>query len=224
MNAQEGRVPEDPADRPQTVRRPNAGPGLGVDAMNLYQIALFLHILGAVVLFATAGLEWVAQLRLRRATTVAAAREWTTVSSRLGPIFGVSTLVLLAAGLYMVMTNWGWGIGWVDISLLMTLVLAVVGSAFNGRRGRKIGQALATQDGPITDQLRRQIIDPALWTSVTVQAASVLGIIFLMVVKPGFPGSAAAIVIAIVLGVLISLPGRQQPATGEPELSREVSG
>src|SRR5207247_10213446 len=49
------------------------------DPMSLYAIAVFLHIVGALGLFAALGLEWATLLNLRRATAAGAAREWARV-------------------------------------------------------------------------------------------------------------------------------------------------
>ena len=43
--------------------------------MSLYAIAVFLHIVGALGLFAALGLEWASLLNLRRATAAGQARE-----------------------------------------------------------------------------------------------------------------------------------------------------
>lgn len=182
--------------------------------MSVYSIVVFLHIVGAVGLFIAIGLEWVGLLRLRQAATVEAAREWIAVSGRLGPVFGVSTVLILLAGLYLVITNWGWGIGWVEVALLGTIVFAVLGSAFNGPRGARLDRALSGQRGPISPDLRRQLNDPVLWTSVTTMATGAIGIVFLMATKPGFPGSIVTMIVAIAIGGVASLPGRQLAATG----------
>ena len=88
--------------------------------MSLYSFALFLHIVGALALFALLTIEGVS---LREG--IPAAR----INRVLGPI---SALLILVPGLYMSATSWGWQ-GWILISLATWLLLAVLG-AFTGIR------------------------------------------------------------------------------------------
>ena len=88
--------------------------------MSLYSFALFLHIVGALALFALLAIEGVS---LREG--IPAAR----INRVLGPI---SALLILVPGLYMSATSWGWQ-GWILISLATWLLIAVLG-AFTGIR------------------------------------------------------------------------------------------
>jgi hypothetical protein len=88
--------------------------------MSVYSIALFLHIVGALVLFALLAIEG---FSLRQG--IAAAR----ANRVLGPI---SAVLILVPGLYMTATSWGWR-GWILVSLATYLLIAVLG-AFTGIR------------------------------------------------------------------------------------------
>jgi hypothetical protein len=93
--------------------------------MSLYSFALFLHIVGALALFALLAIEGVS---LRQGTRPPG------ISRMLGPISG---LLVLVPGLYMSATSWGWQ-GWILVSLVSWLLLAA-GGAFTGvqlMRGR----------------------------------------------------------------------------------------
>jgi hypothetical protein len=112
--------------------------------MNLYSVALFVHIVGAVLLFVLLTVEGVG---LRVGFSSAAANRI------LGPI---SALGVLVPGLYMMKAVWG-VTGWVAVGIAAWVLIAVVG-AFTGisvMRGRmsnrvatvswvvRIGMALA---------------------------------------------------------------------------------
>ena len=86
--------------------------------MSLYSLALFLHIVGALALFALLTIEG---LSLRQGTRPP------RISRMLGPISG---LLVLVPGLYMSATSWGWQ-GWILVSLVSWLLLAA-GGAFTG--------------------------------------------------------------------------------------------
>jgi hypothetical protein len=98
--------------------------------MNLYSVALFVHIVGAVLLFVLLTVEGVG---LRVGFSSAAANRI------LGPI---SVLGVLVPGLYMMKAVWG-VTGWVAIGIAAWVLIAVVG-AFTGisvMRGRMSNRA-----------------------------------------------------------------------------------
>jgi hypothetical protein len=84
--------------------------------MTLYSIALFLHTVGAVLLFVLLTIEGVA---LRQGLTAA------RLSRILGPI---SALTILVPGLYMVASQWGWK-GWIVVGIAAWFLIAVAGAA-----------------------------------------------------------------------------------------------
>ena len=86
--------------------------------MSLYSIALFLHIVGALLLFALLTIEG---FTLR--SGISGAR----FSRILGPI---SAVLILVPGLYMVATTWGWK-PWIAVGVTSWLLIAV-GSALTG--------------------------------------------------------------------------------------------
>ena len=93
--------------------------------MSLYAIALFVHILGALLLFVLLTLEGVGRrFRIKAAS----------LNRALGPISG---LAILVPGLYMTASVWGLK-GWIAVSIT-SWVLIAVGGAFTGvsvMRGR----------------------------------------------------------------------------------------
>lgn len=88
--------------------------------MSLYSLALFLHIVGALALFALLTIEGVSLLQGTRPPRI---------SRMLGPI---SALLVLVPGLYMSATSWGWQ-GWILVGLVSWLLIAA-GGAFTGIR------------------------------------------------------------------------------------------
>ena len=84
--------------------------------MSLYSIALFFHIVGALLLFVLLTIEGVA---LRQGFLAA------RLNRVLGPI---SALAILVPGLYMTASQWG-GKGWVVVGITAWLLIAVAGTA-----------------------------------------------------------------------------------------------
>ena len=83
--------------------------------MDLYSIALFLHIVGALILIALLTVEGVS-LRLGSDSAL--------LNRVLGPI---SAVLILGPGLYMVATQAGWT-AWVVVGIVAWVLIAVLGA------------------------------------------------------------------------------------------------
>src|SRR5262245_5281993 len=183
--------------------------------MTAYSIALFLHIVGALALFAAFALEGVALLGMRRAASAEQVREWAsifTLQRRIGP---ASLGVLLLAGLYMTATAWGRQ-AWTITGLATMFLLPLLG-ARSGARLAAVGRALATERGPLPTATHAQLNDPYLIASYQVRLAAALGIVFLMAVKPDLLGSLVTIGVALMAGLLVAMPAwRRGRAVARP--------
>ena len=167
----------------------------------MYSISLFLHIVGALGLFASLAFEQAALLNLRHASTTPQAREWLSLMRGLQRLQGPSALVLVTTGLYMMITSWRHQT-WAGLGLVGMVLMAIIGIVVTGRRMKALGRALPVDHGPIPGALRERLADPALGMSASVRVALALGIVFDMSVKPAAEGAVAALVIAIVLGAV----------------------
>ncbi|HEX7262662.1 MAG TPA: hypothetical protein VF383_00650 [Candidatus Dormibacteraeota bacterium] len=160
--------------------------------MSLYSIALFAHIVGALLLFVTLTVEGVALLQLRRATTTEAAAGAAGLL-RLNRIVGpLSALGVLIPGLYMSATSWGW-VAWIAVALASWVVIAVLG-AVNGIRILALERSHALLTG---------IQNPMFRISWSTRVGIALGVVFLMAVKPGTVAAVLAIVIAAIAGATL---------------------
>jgi hypothetical protein len=173
--------------------------------MNDYSIALFLHIVGSLGFFVALGLEWTSLRHLRQATTAEKVQEWLRVPSEMGRLGMLAMLTLLAAGFYMMATVWG-GVAWITVTLGAIVLMFILGMAITGRYMAAIGQLAITERGALSHTLHSSLHDPVLWISMQTRITIALGIVFLMTVKPGLPGSLLTIGIAIVLGLASALP------------------
>ncbi len=186
--------------------------------MSLYAIALFLHIVGALGLFAALGLEWTSLRQLRRATTVAQARAWFDVLGLVRRIGPAALATILLPGFYLMATAWSWT-GWIVVALAGMGVLAVLG-ALNGVPLSALGRELATQQGALTAPVRERLQHPRFVLSIQTRVALVLGIVFLMTVKPDLGGALLTIGVAVVLGLVTSVPAwRRERARRVPAVA-----
>lgn len=173
--------------------------------ISIYSIALFLHILGALGFFAALGLQWASLSFLRQALTVEQARLWLSMFGAQRRIQPIAWLAILIPGIYMALTAWR-GVAWTSIALAAVVLIAVIGPALSGKRMAAIGRSVAEGSG----LLHQRLDDPLIWASLRLQTAIALGIVFLMTVKPGLPGSLLTVGVAIVLGLIFSLPAMRR--------------
>jgi hypothetical protein len=173
--------------------------------MSIYPVALFIHVVGAILLFATLTLEGIAIRLLRQAAT---AREGASSSAMLrlnrvlGPLSGLGVLV---PGLYMTATSWGW-VPWIAVALAAWALIAALG-AVNGFRILALQRRLGRESGPISSPLGDRIRHPLFVASWSTRAGIALGVVFLMTVKPGLLGALVTVLVAAAAGLAVSLPG-----------------
>jgi hypothetical protein len=186
--------------------------------MSVYTIALFLHVLGALGMFAALGIEWAAAGPLQRATDVAQARPWIGVLRSLGRLGGPSAATLLATGIYMVATTGSGRQPWIGLGLLGLVFLALLGGGVTGRRmaaiARDLDSGSARSDSPL---LRFQ--DPVLAFSLRLRTAVATGVVFLMTVKPTAGVALAAMGAAVALGLAWSAPALARRRSADVELA-----
>jgi hypothetical protein len=174
--------------------------------MSAYSIALFLHLVGVLALFAGIGLEQIGLRQLRNARSVAQVREWMTLMRGRRRIDGPAALAILVSGGYMM----GHGAGyhaWVAAGIAGMVAMAVLGAGVGRPRFVAIGRAISATDGPVSSSLRDRIGDPILRLSAATRFALGLGVVFDMVVKPGAVGATVVLIIALAIGAAVAVRG-----------------
>jgi hypothetical protein len=175
--------------------------------MSLYNLFLFLHVTGAVTYYAGVAVLLLGLGALRRARQVEQARALSGLMQRAEPLAVIGGLLILGAGSYMTATAWGWSTGWILVTLVTLIGLgALAVGVIEPRRKAIRGLAKDSPDGPLPEPLKAQIHDPILGTALHVLAAVVVGIIFLMTVKPELVTSILVIGAALALGLISSVP------------------
>src|SRR5262249_27366557 len=190
--------------------------------MPYYQIALFLHILGALGFFIAIGVFYAAVLGVRRAQTAGSIKLWAGAAAGVSRIlFPISFLVIVIAGIYMVVIAWGEKAQWAGVALLAFILLAVAATVIQGRRIAALGRSAAGEpdSAPVTGALWTQAHDPVTWVSVNASAAFAIGIVYLMTLKPDALGSVIALLIALIIGLVFGLLTQGRPAAA-PALAR----
>jgi len=170
--------------------------------MTTYTLTLFAHVSGAIGYFAAMGVWLFGLTALRRAARVEQVRTLTDLMGRLGPLFGLSVLLILASGLFMAFTTWGFQTGWIDVALVSLVLIAPAGGLLIEPRRRFISRlAQDAPDGPVPQALAQQTRDPVLLTTVWTVTALLLGIVFLMTNKPSLIAALLVMAVALALGL-----------------------
>jgi hypothetical protein len=173
--------------------------------MNSFSIALFLHIVGALGVSIALGLEWTGLRQVRNAKLPEQVRAWLGILKDTNKIGILSMLTTVITGIYMVLNGLGW-VPWILIVLGALVLLIMLSVVFTKPRMTAIGQAVATENGPVSQTFYNLVNYPVLWISIQTRVAITLGIIFLKIAEPNLGGSLLTIAVAIVLGVVSALP------------------
>jgi uncharacterized membrane protein len=171
----------------------------------MLQTLLFFHLLAVVGLFSGIALEIFALIRLQRAATLSEARAALLNIPAVGPIMGLSVLLLFAMGISMIYAGgFGWSVGWIDVVFAITLVLATLGPAVNGRKAEALhALAAGAGDGPITAEVEAGRRDRVLYYLAFLALFELVAALYIMVDKPDL---VPAVVVAVAAAVLAALP------------------
>lgn len=173
--------------------------------MDIYSIALFLHITGALGLSVALGLEWIALRHIRSAALPDQVRPWMGVLKSTNSLGFPCMLAMVITGFYMMLAEWG-ETPWILATLGSLVLVIVLSVALTRPRMMAIGQTLAAEKGPLSAKFHDLANGSLLWTSIQTRMAIVLGIVFLKVVKPDAFGSLLVFAVAVVVGIVSALP------------------
>lgn len=170
----------------------------------VYQLALFFHILAAFGLIAAITLESVSLRGLRHALSGEAARASLRAMEFVPPIGAGSAALILITGIYMMATAWGLQ-GWIVVALPGLILNALFGALVTRGRMARIGPGVARANGPLSPATQLTLRDPILLASLRLRLGVVLGILFLMTVKPSPLVSLAIVAGGAAIGLATTL-------------------
>lgn len=173
--------------------------------MNIYLLALFGHITGALGFFVALGIEWTCLSFMRRARTAEQVRDWLSVATSVRRLGGASMVLLLATGFYMMATTWH-GVAWILVALGTLILLMILAGALTYPRMAVIGQSVEAEGGLLSPEIKVLLHDRLLWLSMQARVFMALGIVFLMSVKPDLGGALITISTAAAVSLASALP------------------
>jgi uncharacterized membrane protein len=150
-------------------------------------VALFLHVLGALLFIAgvvLAGAAFEVARRREHPGEIALLLSLTRIGVAL---VGIGAPLILGFGLWLVhLGHFGYNAGWVDAALALFLVALALGAAGGQRpkRARRLAAKLAAEHAPVDAELRALLDDRISLTANYASTLIVVAILALMVFKP----------------------------------------
>jgi uncharacterized membrane protein len=169
-----------------------------VITLDVYEFVLFVHIGSAIVLVG-GGLVATPAIRAAalRAGSVGELRMWFGFGKPFSVIDPISSLLLVGSGVYLASAGSWWAQAWVQIALGLWIVnAALAATVVRPAMTRTVTAALRSPDGPVTAELDRLRRSPRWGVTSDVMLASDVGVLYLMVSRPGYLMSAVVIVLA----------------------------
>ena len=154
--------------------------------MTLKMLVPFAHIVGALLLFVSLGVEWVAIRALSRSPTLRRAERWATICRRSVRWQIAAAAVILASGVAMAARLGVFHFAWVNVSLVVLLLIAALAGIVSRSRRR-------------AEDLRVGRLWPA---SVAIRMALALGVFYLMLAKSEIVESLIVMALALALGAV----------------------
>ena len=187
----------------------------------LYNVILFIHVLGTVIMFAAVGITLSSMIAMLYSKKIEDLKIWSSLAVKTDELLPLSVILILLPGLYLVFSTWGWKEAWINCSLTTLIVLCFMGPFINLRRLKRILSAVnaVIEDIPSLEVLKI-VRDRVLWNSISIMTMLAIAILFLMTVKPTLWGSLTVIVIAIPAGFItahILLKGNASPLSSTDE-------
>ena len=168
----------------------------------LYTISLYLHIVGALILFSAVGIELMCLTNLRKAGTRDSIILWLNNFSILRKFFTTAFFFLLISGIYMMIDIWQTA-AFAYIGIIGLLALSISGGAVSGKRIEAIGKSAAKGEAELPlSELILKSRDKFLWNSFLIRLFTALGLVFIMTFKTNLVNSIIAVLIALLIGFM----------------------
>ena len=179
--------------------------------MELYNVGLFVHILGAVVLVGMGFFFPILMGGLRRTPTVAGVREWGKAAHAVARLGNPAAALTLLTGLYMTWQEWSFVDGWIIVSLVSFVIAGGIAGGVLDPELKKLEEAAAAApDGPVPADLRQLSNAPRIHTFESILFGIDLAIVFMMTNKPSLIGSLLAAAVGLAFaGARIAMASRR---------------
>lgn len=183
--------------------------------MDLYHIALFVHIVTLIVAASVTAVTKLAVGRRMRARTVGEVLDWHTVLMSASKLFPLCLAAFVITGFYMLSLSHAgiWSTGFI-VAGLVGVTLLLVSGVFLATKAKALKQILEEMAKRGPEQPAPKLVPPPLVAALPVINTGIaLAVVFDMVTKPASVPIALSVV---AIGIAISAIGamrRTAPAT-----------
>ena len=186
--------------------------------MDLYFLALFAHIIGAIVVVGAGFFLPFVAAGAARASALPSFRDWASVVLRVSKGAGMFAGLIFVTGLYMGIDSGRFDEPWLGVSLVLFVINGGLATAVLAKHWQKImADAEEAGDGPVPAELRAATHDSKIHLVESVMLAGDIVIVFLMTNQPGWPATAGSVVAGALLTAALVARGRRSaeavPAT-----------
>jgi hypothetical protein len=173
----------------------------------LRYLFLFVHVTSAMGVFAALGTEAAVLFQLRGSTGPGDVRPILRAFGLVRIVGAASLLGILVSGIYLATAVWHWRGAWIGLGFLGLLLTAGIGGVATRRGVARVEHAASGSGGGPAGYRG----DELLRASLRARVAILVGVVYLMTVKPATGGAlavtAVAVAVALVAGAL-ALRGR----------------
>lgn len=174
--------------------------------MTLYTLLLFVHVCGAIGIFAGLGTWLFGMAAWWRAKRIEQIRLVSELMIRCGYVVVGSVVLIAAAGLAMAVRVWGLETGWIRVASVSFVLLGLIGAFVIDPRVKRIARlAKAASAGPLTAEVGARTRDPLIAVGLLTMVAGLFGIVFLMTNKPSLDASVTVMAVAVAMGLASGL-------------------
>ena len=165
----------------------------------MYNYALFFHIVGALLLFAGLGIELTSLLNIKEANRHILIPK----ILKMNRVYGIAMILILLTGIEMMSEVWGFN-SWIIMAFIGIIINSILFTNVTGKRLKNFIKTSVKGSDNMQSENKMMVNDPILWLSVNVRISVIIGIIFLMTIKPGMLWSLVTIILSAAAGLLIT--------------------
>lgn len=181
-----------------------------------YDIANAIHYLGLVALFGSFVIHPRAGARLRAATDAVECRRWLEWLELIRGMFHGGMAMLLVTGLAMTAMRWREPPAFVAVGMVALIGSWILFGAIVARHTRTIRTLLVDDVQELSPEQAQAIRRPLPWMVMFAINLATIGVLFVMTLKPGWPGAIALVAGAAALGAVMSSLALRRERTAAP--------
>jgi hypothetical protein len=170
--------------------------------MRAHAIAMLVHVLGLIAVFAGFAIQHRAGARLRKTRRYEEARLWAELLLATRAMVPSGAAMLLVSGGYLSRAMWPNLPAWLVVAIASVLFIGVMSLAV-GRRFAAMNASLAVGEGPLSTVAKQTIGDTLAWAAHSAANGAALGTLWLMAAKPATLEAVLAVLLPAAIGLVV---------------------